>query len=232
MKNRYHMAVLLIVLLVVLFILTGCNNESNNLVNNEDVKVNEIIVEDNTKISTKKEIDPITSAWLNLPENLNYSIKKVYNDKNIVIGQYYKRGNDILEASETRNDGIRPSTNNRLENVHYFYKYVNDDVWKSYMYTLENGWDEYYFNGSYPTKMNSNEVLMLTKLDNYTNSHEKIYVESLGYVDTVIGIAGEIKYYYSEKYNINVKVEAKAYTWTLTKYELDVSDYPYTLPNI
>lgn len=234
MNKKYNTIILIGILLFFIFILTGCNNNNidtniSNININENVFVNNI--SDSKLVNNDEDINYIVKAWLNLPINLNYNIRKVFNDKNIVVGEYYKRGNDILEAIETRNDGIRPSINNRLENLHYYYKYLGNYSWKAYMYTIINGWEDYPFDGAYPTKLSSNEALMLTKLDNYTNEHIKIYVEGLGNIDTVIGIDGDNKYYYSDKYNINVKIEAKAYTWTLTKYDINANHCPYDIPN-
>ena len=71
--------------------------------------------------------------------------------------------------------------------------------------------------------------MMLKKLDNYTDEHEKFDIEGVGEVDTVIGKDGDDIYYYWKDLDINIKVIN--ITLILTKFDKNVTDYPIEPPN-
>ena len=60
-----------------------------------------------------------------------------------------------------------------------------------------------------------------------------IHVDGVGDVDTVTGENEEgHTYYYSKDLGFNLKIENQAQTWTLTKFEKNVSEeFPHTLPD-
>ena len=231
---------LVLILSVSLVMLTGCGDSKVEEKNNDSTKTsednkqeqsskveakenqsakNEVEEEKEDKVEEETPKDPkqkIVEAWFKLPTNLDYSIKKDYSDGSTSIQKYNKRGKDFLLE---------------LEGQYYFYKYKDNNIWTSYEYGEGKGWDSYYYEGCIITTPGSSEQMMLKKLDNYTTEHEKLNVEGVGEVDTVVGKDGDDTYYYSEDLGINVKVMTKNITIVVTKFDNNVTDYPHSVPN-
>ena len=237
MKKKLFLIILLIVILSIsLVILTGCGNskveenntnaiednidnnqEQNNQIETEESQNNEVENEVITEeITTKDPKQIIVDAWFNLPENVDYNFEKSYSDGMTSIQNYSKRGSDFLL---------------NLQGHYYFYKYTGNNIWKSYEYIESKGWDNHYLQGCVIADSGSSEGMMLKKLDNYTDEHEKFDIEGVGEVDTVIGKDGDDIYYYSKDLDINIKVITKNITLILTKFDKNVTDYPIEPPN-
>ena len=229
-------------------ILVGCNDNKNNngnitasAENKDEEQVEEQVEEqENTIQNTAEETDPkikIANTWMKMPQNVDLVWRTDEEDEyNYSITQEYKRGNDILMYPISVNDGqYITGANGMITNEYYYYHYLGNYTWSSYVYYHNKGWDTWYFKGNYPPSTQSYSFGKVWNiLDNYSDDHKTINIEGVGEVDTVKGVDDSgYTYYYSKDLNMNVRIENNIQAWYLTKFDTNVSsDFPYALPDM
>ncbi len=229
-------ALLWILAIVAMFLIVGCGNSTGEKnveeKDNTTVEHNDPIIEETTDPNKK-----IANLWMKLPENVDLVWET--DEKNTNDGELrkeYKRGNNILVYPFSIEDGvIKDGTNNAITNQYYYYHYQGEYNWTSYVYYYGQGWDNWYFDGNYPSSpQNYSFGRPWTVLDEYSDNHESIEIEGLGTVDTVTGTDEKgYTYYYSKELGLNVKIENIAQSWTLVKYDTNVTSvFPYELPDM
>ena len=236
MKNRFLFITLIVALGIGLFIMTGCGKEKE-VIKKVD---NGNIIEEQQDLTLEETTDPnkiIANLWMKLPKNVDLvweTDEKNTNDGG--LRKEYKRGNNIMYYPYSIENGVLiDGSNNAITNQYYYYHYQGDYKWTSYVHFFDKGWDNWYFNGNYPSSpQNYSFGRPWTILDNYSDDHATIEIEGLGEVDTVIGTDEKgYTYYYSKDLGFNVKIENSVQSWTLTKYDTNVSSvFPYELPDM
>lgn len=236
MKKKIFLIVFLItVLLASLVLLTGCGNKDESKTTDEKNQQ-----ESQKTKKTSKELKPeikIANAWMSMPENVDmYWKSDVKDEDDYELFEENKRGYNVMRSGERVINGKHiNASNNGIANEYYYYHYQGDYKWSSYVYFHNQGWDYWYFNGNYPS---SPQAFFFGKpwniLDNYSDEHESLNIEGVGAVDTVKGVDDEgYTYYYSKDLNMNVKIENKAQTWSLTKFVTNVTaGFPHNLPDM
>ena len=217
------------------YILTGCGakDESKTAGESEEAKSQET---QNNSTELRPEIKT-ANTWMSMPENVDMYWKseaKSEDDYETFIEN--KRGNNVMRYGERVTNGkVINASNNGIANEYYYYHYQGDYTWSSYVYFHDQYWDYWYFVGNYPS---SPQAFCFGKpwniLDNYSDEHETVNIEGVGAVDTVKGVDDEgYTYYYSKDLNMNVKIENKAQTWSLTKFVANVTTgFPHELPDM
>ncbi|MBR6033514.1 MAG: hypothetical protein IKP28_02060 [Clostridia bacterium] len=234
---------LIVICLFMCLILTGCGETNDNLAisdSNPTSPNDTTEQQDTSNISdNEKKMRKMADTWMSMAKNVDLRWRReVKNSNEYAITDEYKRGNNgmLYWVEELNEKGklITPE-NDGLGNEYYYYHFLGDYKWKSYVYFSDGTWDRWYFNGNYPA---SPQIYCMGRpwniLDKYSNEHETIKIEGVGEVDTVKGVDDEgYTYYYSKKLNMNVKIENNVQTWCLTKFDTKVSSsFPRALPNM
>ncbi|MBO4445947.1 MAG: hypothetical protein IKT04_05075 [Clostridia bacterium] len=187
-----------------------------------------------------EETSPADNYYLDaLPKN----VKIVYEtyipfQNNGYVNEYIKIGNDLLkmDVSTTGKDMTR----------------ANNYAWHYYKYKGDGLWDDYYTNGKEDWRLYREDIgadntnpLLLTGIiqdddtryiDKATDTHEKITIEGLGEVDTVIldklDQNGKGKMWYCEKIHMYVKTDPEndGNRFTMTVYDTSVKDFGMEVP--
>ena len=154
------------------------------------------------------------------------------------INKYIKIGNDLLkEDVSTTGKDMTPANNYAW----HYYKYKGDGLW-----------DDYYTNGKEDWRLYREDIgadntnpLLLTGIiqdddtryiDKATDTHEKITIEGLGEVDTIIldklDQNGKGKMWYCEKIHMYVKTDPEddGNRFTMTVYDTSVTDLGMEVP--
>ena len=184
----------------------------------------------------RKEIK-IANNWMSLPKNVNMVWKtEEKNTSNYQTFFSFKRDNNIMGYSESFENGqYITMDNDGISNEYYYYHYKGDYKWNSYCHFSTKGWDSWYFKGNYPdSPQNYCFGRPWNILDDYSGEHETVTIEGIGDVDTVSGVDDEgYTYHYSKDLNMNVKIENKVQTWSLKKFDTNVSSsFPYSIPDM
>ena len=184
----------------------------------------------------RKEIK-IANNWMSLPEKVDMVWKtEEKNTSNYQTSFEFKRDNNIMGYGESYENGkYITMDNDGISNEYYYYHYKGDYKWSSYCYFSTKGWDSWYFKGNFPdSPQNYCFGRPWNILDEYSGEHETVSVEGIGDVDTVSGVDDEgYTYHYSKELNMNIKIENKVQTWTLKKFDTNVSaNFPYSLPDM
>lgn len=240
MKNKSILIIFLILILSAsLVILTGCGEKNKEETISENNNIEQQVVQNSEESATEK-IDPrvkIADTWMKMPSNVNIFWRMdVKNSSDYSITRTYKRGNDIMVFGESFENGVYITTeNDGITNEYYFYHHQGDYIWTSYCYFSNEGWDNWYYKGNYPSSPQSYCFgRPWNILDNYSDNHVTITIEGIGDVDTVTGVDDEgYTYYYSKDLGFNVKIENVVQTWYLTSFDTTVTpDFPRALPDI
>ena len=242
MKKILIVSLIALSMIAGLFILTGCNNKTEDS-NAEKSPVQNTAEYTNAEKSSvqnnAEETDPnkkIANSWMKLPKDVNMFWRvDVKNSSDYSISKIYKRGNDTMHLGESFENGTYITTeNDGITNEYYYYHHQEDYIWTSYCYFSNKGWDNWYFKGNYPSSpQNFCFGRPWNILDNYSDNHETVTIEGIGAVDTVIGVDDEgYTYYYSKDLGFNVKIENVVQTWYLASFDTNVSaDFPRAIPD-
>jgi hypothetical protein len=240
MKKKLIIFSLISILLVSgLFILTGCGN-SDNSGSKDKSAIGENGGEESTVSNGAEETNPdikIANVWMKMPKNIDMVWKvDEKNTSNYQLLKMYKRDNNVMQYPESFENGVYITMDNDgITNSYYYYHFQGDYIWTSYCYFSNEGWDNWYYKGNYPS---SPQSFCFGRpwniLDNYTDEHETINIEGVGAVDTVKGTDDEgYTYYYSKDLGFNVKIENNVQVWYLSKYDTSVTTgFPYALPDM
>jgi hypothetical protein len=233
---------IILIMSILCLCLTACGKENNNVANNTVENNNvETVTESVSNVDQTRPDIKIANVWMKLPKNVDLHWRTdEKNSTNYSTTDEYKRDNNIFKYSESVENGVRiTAENNAIKNEFYYYNYLGDYKWSSYVYFHNQGWDTWYFNGVYPA---SPQCYCMgrpyTILDNYSNTHETIHIDGVGDVDTVVGTLDEgngreFTVYYSKDLGMNVKIENSVQSWYLTEFNTNVSpEFPHQLPDM
>ena len=236
-RTTFILTLFVAILIIGLFVLTGCKEKSTDSNNNVDNSSEDgVAIEQTSEEKINPEIK-IAKVWMKMPKNIDMVWKvDEKNTSNYQLLKMYKRDNNVMQYPESFENGVYITMDNDgITNSYYYYHFQGDYIWTSYCYFSNEGWDNWYYKGNYPS---SPQSFCFGRpwniLDNYTDEHETINIEGVGAVDTVKGTDDEgYTYYYSKDLGFNVKIENNVQVWYLSKYDTSVTTgFPYALPDM
>ena len=226
-----------VICLTMCFLLVGCGDNKEN---KEKAAIGENSGEESSISNSAEDIRPeirIANVWMKMPKNIDMVWKvDEKNTSNYQLLKMYKRDNNVMQYPESFENGVYITMDNDgITNSYYYYHFQGDYIWTSYCYFSNEGWDNWYYKGNYPS---SPQSFCFGRpwniLDNYSDEHETVNIEGVGAVDTVKGTDDEgYTYYYSKDLGFNVKIENNVQVWYLSKYDTSVTTgFPYALPDM